>query len=245
MVLYDKQTPYFFSFLFLFSISLIEWMRLSDRILISQNKQPIGRYIINYSSTVSVSVRFQSDTIDTNATTFFKILFTEKRQLSIGTQFFIPVLHYSNHKMWVIFVGFLLLQYSAGISSSINRIPVIHNVSLEVFGYTPTTMNGTCDECLCAMLLNKTSISSFNCIQSNKTCELFSQALNTSLFSLINNTASSVYFITLPNNSSTLAITSTAQYTSSFFRESISPVPDEMSFHSEYDTGKKLLRRII
>ncbi len=94
------------------------------------------------------------------------------------------------------------------------RIPVIHNVSLQMPNYNSTTINGTCNECLCTMLLNITLIFAFNCFQNNRTCEIFSQSLNTNSFLLINNTASSVYFISLPTNDSTLASTSTTQNTS-------------------------------
>jgi hypothetical protein len=95
-----------------------------------------------------------------------------------------------------------------------NRIPVIHNVSLQMLNYNSTIINGTCNECLCTMLLNITLIFSFNCFQNNNTCEIFSKSLDTNSFLLINNTASSLYFISLPTIDSTLEITSTAQTTS-------------------------------
>jgi hypothetical protein len=57
-------------------------------------------------------------------------------------------------------------------------------------------------------------IFSFNCFQNNNTCEIFSKSLDTNSFLLINNTASSLYFISLPTIDSTLEITSTAQTTS-------------------------------
>ncbi len=47
--------------------------------------------------------------------------------------------------------------------SGINRIPVIHNISLQMVNYNSTIINGTCNECLCTMLLNLTLIFSFNC----------------------------------------------------------------------------------
>jgi hypothetical protein len=123
--------------------------------------------------------------------------------------------------MWHIFV-FVFIFHSIGtISSSINKIPVIHNVSLRLFGYNSTITNGTCDECLCAMLLNTTLISTFNCFQNNKTCEIWSNYLKTSSLSLMNNSASSVYFISLPINDITSETASSVQITSSFTSKSL------------------------
>jgi hypothetical protein len=127
---------------------------------------------------------------------FSRFSLQKKKQRLISTQYFI------------------LLYYFAIIFSGMNRIPVIHNVSLQMLNYNSTTINGTCNECLCTMLLNITLIFSFNCFQNNKTCEIFSKSLNTNSFLLINNTASSVYFISLPTNDLTLAMTSTTQNTS-------------------------------
>lgn len=93
---------------------------------------------------------------------------------------------------------FLVQQLLVKISSSRISVPVIRNVSLKIPGYNSTTINSTCHECLCAMLLNKTLISSFNCIYNNQTCELFSQSDNINSSMLMSNTASSVYFISLP-----------------------------------------------
>jgi hypothetical protein len=102
--------------------------------------------------------------------------------------------------MWSIFIYVFLFHYSEMISSSMNNIPVIHNVSLQMLNYNSTIINGTCNECLCAMLSNSTSISCFNCFRNNKTCEIFSKSLENSSFALINNSASSVYFFSLPIN---------------------------------------------
>jgi len=118
--------------------------------------------------------------------------------------------------MWSIFSYVFLFYYFETISSSINIIPVIHNVSLQMLDYNSTTINSTCDECLCAMLLNTTSISAFNCFQNNRTCEIFSGPLKISSFLLMNNSASSIYFASLPIDDETLTTNIVAQSTSDF-----------------------------
>jgi hypothetical protein len=102
-----------------------------------------------------------------------------------------------------------------------NPVPVIYNVSLQMSDYNSTIINGTCNECLCAMVLNPTSIYAFNCFQNNATCEIFSNSFNTSSFSLRNNSASSVYFISLPTSDKSVATTVVAQSTSSFTSKSL------------------------
>jgi hypothetical protein len=118
--------------------------------------------------------------------------------------------------MWYIFSYVFLFYYFEPISSSIYTIPVIHNASLHILDYNSTIINGTCDQCLCEMLFNISSISAFNCFQNNKTCEIFSQSLNTSSFFLMNNSASSIYFTSLPIDDNTLTTTIAAQSTSIF-----------------------------
>ncbi|CAF0986704.1 unnamed protein product [Adineta steineri] len=76
-------------------------------------------------------------------------------------------------------------------------------------------MIGTCETCLCAMLLNRTQISSFNCFYNNFTCELFSENFTINSFSLVDNLASSVYFLSIPNINVTSTVTSTTQNTNS------------------------------
>jgi len=102
-----------------------------------------------------------------------------------------------------------------------NQIPLIYNVSLQMSNYNSTIINGTCNECLCAMVLNPTSIYAFNCFQNNETCEIFSKAFNASSFLLRNNSASSVYFISLPISDKSLATTVVTQSTSSFTSKSL------------------------
>jgi hypothetical protein len=118
--------------------------------------------------------------------------------------------------MWYILTNVFLFYYFESVSSSINIIPVIHNVSLRMLNYNSTTINGTCGECLCAMVLNPASIYSFNCFQNNNTCEIFSKSLTTGSFLLMNNSASSVYFTSLLIDDETLTSTVVAQSTSDF-----------------------------
>jgi len=75
-------------------------------------------------------------------------------------------------------------------------------------------MNGTCHTCLCAMLLNPTEIFAFNCFHNNDTCQIFFMSFITNSFSLMRNSESSLYFLSLPINNGTLAITSAAHSTS-------------------------------
>jgi hypothetical protein len=123
--------------------------------------------------------------------------------------------------MWRIFIYIFVFYPFETILSSMNPVPVIYNVSLQMSDYNSTIINGTCNECLCAMVLNPTSIYAFNCFQNNATCEIFSNSFNTSSFSLRNNSASSVYFISLPTSDKSVATTVVAQSTSSFTSKSL------------------------
>jgi hypothetical protein len=123
--------------------------------------------------------------------------------------------------MWSIFICMFLFRSVEAISSIVTNIPVIHNVSLQAFNYNSTTIDGTCHACLCAMLLNTTQISYFNCFPNNNTCEIFSKSFTIGSFSLINNSAASVYFLSLPINEIASTIISTAYTTSSLIGKSL------------------------
>ncbi len=131
------------------------------------------------------------------------------------------ILHDSNYKMWHIFVYVLFFHSFETISMNTNPIPVISNVSLQVLDSSSTTMNGTCHTCLCAMILNTTEIFAFNCFHNNDTCQIFSKSFTTNSFSLMNNSESSLYFLSLPINNETSAITSAAYTTSSLMGKSL------------------------
>jgi hypothetical protein len=132
------------------------------------------------------------------------------------------ILHGSNYKMWHVFVYVFLFHSFETISMSINSIPVISNVSLRVLDSSSTTMNGTCQTCLCAMILNTTQIFAFNCFHNNDTCQIFSKSFITNSFSLTNNSESSLYFLSLPINNGTSEITSTGYSTSWLMGKSLS-----------------------
>jgi hypothetical protein len=131
------------------------------------------------------------------------------------------MLHHCSCQMWSIFICIFLFRSVEAISSIVTNIPVIHNVSLQAFNYNSTTINGTCDACLCAMLLNTTEISCFNCFSNNNTCEIFSKSFTIGSFSLINNSAASVYFLLLPINEIASTIISTAYTTSGLIGKSL------------------------
>jgi hypothetical protein len=160
--------------------------------------------------------RLHTNTIGDGAIELFTIVLSEEKQRSVNRGTFYHFFPYYKNKMWYIFVFFLVFHYLDMISSSINSIPVIHNVSLRMLDYNSTVINGTCDECLCIMLLNATWISAFNCFQNNQTCELFPNPLKTSSLLLMNSSASSIYFISLPVNDIASAVASSMQSTTSF-----------------------------
>jgi hypothetical protein len=86
-------------------------------------------------------------------------------------------------------------------------IGLIRNVSLTLI--TPTfssTMNGTSQECLCAMMISS-NISAFNYL-SNNTCQLFSNMSLTNVsFSWMTNVNSLFYFLQLPTEAGTTTTT--------------------------------------
>jgi hypothetical protein len=123
--------------------------------------------------------------------------------------------------MWLMLIYIVLFGHLNIIASSMNSITVIHNVSLRMLNYNSTIMNGPCQECLCAMFLNATPISAFNCFKNNKTCELFSNSLQSSFFTLTKNEASSVYFSSLPIDSPTSETTFIPQSTTSSISKSV------------------------
>ena len=128
-----------------------------------------------------------------------------------------------------LFVHILLFYHFGMISSNIISICVIHNVSLLMFDPNSTTINGTCGECLCAMVLNTTSFSSLNCFENNKTCQIFPKSLETRSFTLINNSASSFYFFQLPidnTTSTTVSIVASTSISSSQLLFSLDTIRD-------------------
>jgi hypothetical protein len=116
--------------------------------------------------------------------------------------------------MWKLFVYILLFLHFGMISSSIISVGVIYNVYLLIFDSNSTTIKGTCDQCLCAMVLNTTSFSFLNCFQNNRTCQMFSKSFETRPFTLMNSSASSFYFFQLPFDNTTSTTASSVASTS-------------------------------
>lgn len=198
-------------------ILFIESVRLSVNISILKNKQSLERHMIYYSISF-FSFHLESELF--TKTPLHSITFFRKGRKNPSADIFISFFLCSKQEMDMVVLCLLLFQLVIRISSSMISAPVIRNVSLQIPGYNSTKINGTCRECLCAMLLNETSISSFNCIHTNQTCELFSQSLNTTAFSLVSDTASSVYFKSIPNTIPASTVSPTDQDTSRFLSES-------------------------
>lgn len=103
-----------------------------------------------------------------------------------------------------------------------NFLAVSHNVSLVMPNANRSTINNTCNECICKMMLNESSISSLNCFRHRNACELFFTPLIFGSFSLINNSSSTFYALSLPPYNKTVGstpnTTNTSELTSFLFR---------------------------
>jgi hypothetical protein len=122
---------------------------------------------------------------------------------------------YFNRKMLSLLIFILFLHQLEVISSTAYTIGVISNVSLVVPNTNSSIINGTCNECLCTMLLNATPISALNCFRTNNTCEIFSSTLASESFSLMASNTSSFYFFPYFIADVTSTTTQTTQSTSS------------------------------
>ena len=76
-------------------------------------------------------------------------------------------------------------------------VSLIRNVSLTIPGANTTIINGTCKDCICALLLN-TTFFAVNCLVDNQRCELYSKADQNRSFSLIPGVSASFYFMSFP-----------------------------------------------
>ena len=83
------------------------------------------------------------------------------------------------------------------IESSTVPFGVIRNISLKIPQGITTTVNGTCETCVCALVSNP-SLFSFNCFENNLTCEMYSKADQDKPFSLLDFATSAFYFLSLP-----------------------------------------------
>ena len=100
--------------------------------------------------------------------------------------------------MWQILICLLLIQHLEIVSTSVQSVGIVHNVSVKTFIVNSTIVNGTCHECLCAVLSNRTSSFFFNCFSNNSTCEMFVEPLIMGSFVVVDNAASSFYFLSWP-----------------------------------------------
>lgn len=114
-------------------------------------------------------------------------------------------------RMWRMLSYLFLSICAPTVINGRESVGIIRNVSVIAFNQSSTIINATCDECLCALVINRSFSSSFNCLSSNKTCQVLSQSLDPGSFTLVNNTPSSFYFFSKSIN----GITQTAsEYTS-------------------------------
>ena len=108
----------------------------------------------------------------------------------------------------------------------VSAVPVgiIHNISLDILGASTTSINGTCQDCVCALLISS-AFFALNCFHDNLTCQLHSTSNRNAPFSLIRSGSSSLYFLALPafdtltstdNPSTTATVTATVEYLWSF-----------------------------
>ena len=76
-------------------------------------------------------------------------------------------------------------------------VGIIRNASLTLLDTNATTINGSCEECLCALLANSAvfSVTSFH---ENLTCQLHSTQNQNKPFVLIDSANTSFYCVSLP-----------------------------------------------
>lgn len=96
--------------------------------------------------------------------------------------------------MWKILVCVFLILHFETVWSNRTTVAVVHNISMIMCNTNSTITNGTCHDCLCALMINAISPFFFNCFWTNNTCEIFFRSFETGSFMLINNAASSLYF---------------------------------------------------
>lgn len=72
---------------------------------------------------------------------------------------------------------------------------------------------GSCQECICKMITNVSSILSLNCSRNNNTCELIPSPTNFGSFHLVKDPTSTFYALSLPSDDSTRAVITTTTTT--------------------------------
>ena len=101
-------------------------------------------------------------------------------------------------RMFIIGVFFLLLRVTMTDGLTIG---VIHNASLAYRGANATVINGTCQQCLCALVDSAANFSSFSCFLNNHTCQMSVERFNTSSVS-VRNDSTTVFYLLSPTKES-------------------------------------------
>jgi type IV secretory pathway TraG/TraD family ATPase VirD4 len=109
-----------------------------------------------------------------------------------------------------VFFFVILLEHFDSINNI--KVGIINNVSLNLPSWSSRsksapTLNGTCAECLCAIMTNSSDlysissygIGSFNCFTNNNTCQFFTNGTFYEYW-LSNDTNTNVYFLQLPTS---------------------------------------------
>lgn len=106
-------------------------------------------------------------------------------------------------RIWKFLPFFFLIEYFQIVGSNKRSIGIVRNITVIPLNMTSTIINGTCHDCLCALVINESFSSSFNCFRNNNTCEVFSQSLDPGSFILMNNTPNVFYFFSQSNDDTT------------------------------------------
>ena len=93
----------------------------------------------------------------------------------------------------------VILLLHGFITIETGQVPVglIHDASLNIPSGMTTTVNGTCDQCLCT-LFTSSQFFSVNCFSENVTCQLHSASDQSKPFNWIIAIHASFYFLSLP-----------------------------------------------
>ena len=102
-------------------------------------------------------------------------------------------------QIWLTILSLVVYGCGSIIESSTVSFGVIRNTSLKIPHDKSTTINGTCEACLCALFTNP-SLFSFNCFENNLTCAMHSKADQGKPFTLVAFATGSFYFVSLPTH---------------------------------------------
>ena len=99
-----------------------------------------------------------------------------------------------------VLITILVLHGLATLELGAVPVGVIHNVSLTVLNTNTTRINGTCEQCVCSLLVGS-AFFALNCFHDNRTCNLYSASNKNKPFSLITSGNVSLYFLSIPTYS--------------------------------------------